>query len=142
MVFELSQARRQAFLKELSTAQRTELTQFMRANREALGLGRPAGNPSAEAPAYGGWGTEDALVDRLRCLVSTWKPKKTAADVLALRTAADEKRDEVVAEAAEKKRLREAAVHQRLEGRFRRSFMRRRDLTTDQVMHGWQADCS
>jgi len=95
------------------------------------------------------WGTEEAVEQELHKIVATFKPHESSQDALALRVTSAEKRaaaarrrEEAAAEVAEKKRRREASVHQRLENKFRRNFARRRDITTVQMMKGWQPGVS
>lgn len=143
-LFRLSKERRKIFFaEELSEQQRNELSRYIQSHPEV-----PAALKSTaiDVSSQEGKDTEQAVVDRLRSLSSTWKPRKTAADMVALRAAAEEKRAGVLALRAEahvatelKQREREASVHHRLEHKFRRSFVRRRDLTTDQMLHGWRA---
>lgn len=137
LLAKLSAPRRCDFVTlELSEAQRAELDRHIRAKRAAPGALRTA------AIVQESWSTEEAIEDRLRCLVASWKPPKTANDVIAQQLAAEQKRAEAQAEAEERKRRRELQLHRRLENQFRRSFARRKDLTTDEMMHGWRAAAS
>lgn len=128
-----------AFMEEeLTLEQRSELTRYCTSQKGKEVL-VPLRSAQIDVTSQEGKDAEQAVVDRLRVLASVWKPQKTAADVLALRAIKDERREEANAVAEQRKRQREAGFHARLESTFRRRFARRRDLTTDQMIHGWRA---